>query len=510
QKAKIEWLEAGDSNSTYFHKSIKSRNQRCRIDVITTTDNEEITGPGVSDVFVSHYEAFIGTDLMCKDLDSTGLFSKHLLEESNAHMTRQKGWDVVGHDVCKAVQDLFSNRKVLKEINHTFLALIPKVTTPLKGIKEVVSDNQSAFMPGRQISDNILITQELLHNYHRNRGPPRCAFKVDIQKAYDTVDWHFWVISSRSLDSIQPWQEGPSSRRPSLALSFHFGYEDFDSYYSKEDDLFIFARGEVDSARVIMDSLDEFKWVSRLISSIPKSAEFFCNVVNHVKMAILNIMPFLKESSRLNTLLFLLFPPGSLIGIAKSFVLGSVLFIPLGIVSDIQQLIRGFLWCNGNYKRGKAKVAWGDICLPMHEGRLESWLLKAPYLRLIPSLNIDPSCQDSMMWCDRNGNMQKFFVKCAWEELRPRGNEVAWIYTILNAPAGRLLGAYDLEVATPRAVVHAGDKTSGDARSWYMISRDAKSWVCDCFTYIHCVFDKGKWLVLEINDVHPWGFGIQD
>ncbi|GKC03466.1 hypothetical protein Tco_0995076 [Tanacetum coccineum] len=44
------------------------------------------------------------------------------------------------------------------------------------------------------------------------------------------------------------------------------------------------------------------------------------------------------------------------------------------------------------------------------------------------------------------------------------------------APAGRLLGAYDIGVATPRAVVHASDKTSGDARSWYMISGDAKSW----------------------------------
>ncbi|GKE24557.1 hypothetical protein Tco_1436069, partial [Tanacetum coccineum] len=43
--------------------------------------------------------------------------------------------------------------------------------------------------------------------------------------------------------------------------------------------------------------------------------------------------------------------------------------------------------------------------------------------------------------------------------------------------AGRLLGAYNLGVATPRALVHAGDKTSGDARSWYMISGDAKSWV---------------------------------
>ncbi|GJW07724.1 putative reverse transcriptase domain-containing protein [Tanacetum coccineum] len=46
---------------------------------------------------------------------------------------------------------------------------------------------------------------------------------------------------------------------------------------------------------------------------------------------------------------------------------------------------------------------------------------------------------------------------------------------IVNALAGRLLGAYDLGVATPRALVHAGDKTSGDARSWYMINGDAKS-----------------------------------
>ncbi|GJU85495.1 hypothetical protein Tco_1293041 [Tanacetum coccineum] len=46
---------------------------------------------------------------------------------------------------------------------------------------------------------------------------------------------------------------------------------------------------------------------------------------------------------------------------------------------------------------------------------------------------------------------------------------------IVNALASRILGAYDLGVATPRALVYAGDKTSGDARSWYMISGDAKS-----------------------------------
>ncbi|GKA07584.1 hypothetical protein Tco_0686808, partial [Tanacetum coccineum] len=52
---------------------------------------------------------------------------------------------------------------------------------------------------------------------------------------------------------------------------------------------------------------------------------------------------------------------------------------------------------------------------------------------------------------------------------------------IVNAPVLEgFLCAYNLGVATPRALVYVGDKTSRDARSWYMISGDAKSWVCDC------------------------------
>ncbi|GJV21209.1 hypothetical protein Tco_1428502 [Tanacetum coccineum] len=51
--------------------------------------------------------------------------------------------------------------------------------------------NDSVFVPGRRIYDNILLTQDLMLNYHLDRGTPQCAFKVDIQKAYDTVDWGF-------------------------------------------------------------------------------------------------------------------------------------------------------------------------------------------------------------------------------------------------------------------------------------------------------------------------------
>ncbi|GJZ02381.1 hypothetical protein Tco_0520342 [Tanacetum coccineum] len=53
-------------------------------------------------------------------------------------------------------------------------------------------------------------------------------------------------------------------------------------------------RGDVATATVIMDSLNEFKHVSGLVLSIPKSTVFFCNVVNHVKLSILNVMPFLE------------------------------------------------------------------------------------------------------------------------------------------------------------------------------------------------------------------------
>ncbi|GJX58937.1 hypothetical protein Tco_0290327 [Tanacetum coccineum] len=69
------------------------------------------------------------------------------------------------------------------------------------------------------------------------------------------------------------------------------------------------------------------------------------------------------------------------------------------------------------------------------------------------------------------------------ERKRNRRVEVM-VCPIVNALAGRLLGAYDLGVATLRAVVYAGDKTSGDARSWNMISGDAKSWVKEMISRI--------------------------
>ncbi|GJZ22668.1 putative gag-pol polyprotein [Tanacetum coccineum] len=46
----------------------------------------------------------------------------------------------------------------------------------------------------------------------------------------------------------------------------------------------------------------------------------------------------------------------------------SVFILPSRIVHDLEQLMRGFLWCQGEMKKGKAKVAWDSVCMPKHEG----------------------------------------------------------------------------------------------------------------------------------------------
>nr|GEV80291.1 sugar transport protein 13 [Tanacetum cinerariifolium] len=187
QKAKIHWLKEGDSNSAYFHKTVKNRVSRSRIDV-------------ADDAMFS-----MGDD---KSPGPDG-FSAAFFKDA---------WAVVGNEVIKAIREFFTNGKLLKELNHTIISLIPKVQTPTRVndyrpisccnvlfkciskilanrikhcLKTLVNLNQLAFIPRRSISDNILLTQELMHNYHLDSGAPRCAFKVNIQKAYDTVDWNF-------------------------------------------------------------------------------------------------------------------------------------------------------------------------------------------------------------------------------------------------------------------------------------------------------------------------------
>lgn len=170
------------------------------------------------------------------------------------------------------------------------------------------------------------------------------------------------------------------------------------------DDLFLFARGDVASVNVLMEGLNTFKEMSGLVPSVQKSTAYFCNVAPHVKHSILLSMPFEEGklpvkylgvpliSSRLvykdckgllekvinrlgdwkNKSLSFAGRLQLILSVLSSMHVywASVFILPSRVIAEIEQLMRGFLWCQGDMKRGKAKVAWDSVCLPKAEGGL--------------------------------------------------------------------------------------------------------------------------------------------
>nr|XP_043630341.1 uncharacterized protein LOC122601665 [Erigeron canadensis] len=86
QKAKVEWLKVGDSNSAYFHKVVKSRVQRRRIDVIMDPNGNLLDGDGLITAFLNHYELFLGRAGRVTPLNHENLFNKKLSTEVADHM----------------------------------------------------------------------------------------------------------------------------------------------------------------------------------------------------------------------------------------------------------------------------------------------------------------------------------------------------------------------------------------------------------------------------------------
>jgi hypothetical protein len=143
----------------------------------------------------------------------------------------QKNWATVGIEVSQAVLNVLNYGCMNKDLNSTYIALIPKVTNPncvnefrpislcnvvykliskvlanrLKAIlPEIISLHQNAFIPGQLITDNILAAYKTLHSMHSNMWGKECymAIKLDMSKAYDKVEWRFLeaVMQRMSFD----------------------------------------------------------------------------------------------------------------------------------------------------------------------------------------------------------------------------------------------------------------------------------------------------------------------
>ena len=126
-------------------------------------------------------------------------------------------WDIVGLEVVKCVLTALNLGIMPSGLNETHICLIPKVKSPQKiteyrpkslcnvvykliskvlanrlkrVLTMVIDDSQSAFVPSRLITDNVLVAFETMHHINqRKKGKEALmAIKLDMSKAYDKVE----------------------------------------------------------------------------------------------------------------------------------------------------------------------------------------------------------------------------------------------------------------------------------------------------------------------------------
>lgn len=86
-------------------------------------------------------------------------------------------------------------------INELYKIIVRIISYQLQKIMEkIINPCQSAFIPGRLISNNILLSHDLLKSYHFDKGPPRMCLKIDLSKAFNRVSLDFLENSMRYLN----------------------------------------------------------------------------------------------------------------------------------------------------------------------------------------------------------------------------------------------------------------------------------------------------------------------
>lgn len=263
-RSRINWLRWGDKNSKFFHATTIQRRQRNRIGMLRKADNEwvrdivalkELTSAYFTQLYTSAGHREFGPVLdQCSSV-VTDTMNAQLLASVTVEEVRQATfqlgatkapgpdgfnglfyqthWTTIQHDLLCLVNDFFHYGKFPPDLNKTLLVLIPKVHHPKSLnqfrpislcnfaykviskvmanrlrplLEQLVSSEQTAFVSGRQIQDNVFVVHEVLHQFktrHRKRHF-QAILKTDMHKAYDKVEWDFLQAYLIKL-GFHPW-----------------------------------------------------------------------------------------------------------------------------------------------------------------------------------------------------------------------------------------------------------------------------------------------------------------
>jgi hypothetical protein len=265
QRAHVNWMKGGDRNTNFFHSAASERRRinkikRLRKEDGSVVEEREAMKEVVTDYFSNLFTSRAGTrvdelldhiglrvspemnELLCKEftadevieaLESIGDLKAPGLDGMPS-IFYKKCWEFVGEQVTNEVLNVLRGGPMPDGWNDTCMVLIPKTKNPdaMKDLRpislcnvvyklvskvlanrlkqilpDIISPNQSAFVPGRLITDNILLAYECTHFMQNKRGGKEgfAAVKLDMSKAYDRVEWNFLERMMMKMGFDEMW-----------------------------------------------------------------------------------------------------------------------------------------------------------------------------------------------------------------------------------------------------------------------------------------------------------------
>lgn len=265
EKARINWHLQGDRNTKKFHRMAKIKSSTKKITSLQVGEHVLIDTQ-IADHVVSYYKNMFCTNIVLQEqLLAEEVIPNIVTDDINTMLTMMPShqeikaavfalkkdsapgpdgygayfyqffWEIVKEDVFKAVLEFFSSGWILPGFNSNIIALIPKTNDVVsidqyrpiamanfkfKVISKVLADRLAVIMPSivsqeqmgfihdRNIKDCLCIASEAENLLHNKAYGGNIAMKIDITKAFDTLEWNFLLKVLKSFgfnDSFCHW-----------------------------------------------------------------------------------------------------------------------------------------------------------------------------------------------------------------------------------------------------------------------------------------------------------------
>ncbi|WRX16205.1 Reverse transcriptase domain - like 10 [Theobroma cacao] len=263
QKSGVKWLVEGERNTKFFHMRMRKKRVRSHIFRIqyqegNVTEEPHLIQNSAVDFFqkllkaehcdLSRFDSSIIPRIISTTENDFLCAAPSLQEVKKAVFSINKDsvagpdgftsffyqhcWDIIKQDLLEAVLDFFKGTPMPRGTTSTTLVLLPKkpnacqwsdfrpislctvlnkIVTKLlanrlsKILPSIISENQSGFVNGRIISDNILLAQEMIGKINAKSRGGNVVLKLDMAKAYDRLNWEFLYLMMEHFGFNAHW-----------------------------------------------------------------------------------------------------------------------------------------------------------------------------------------------------------------------------------------------------------------------------------------------------------------